>query len=98
MQQNRRGGGSGWFGWVIFLFLIFGTRFLPPVANWLSQVTGLSITPPPHYRRRGRSWRRDQHRQLDPSDGEPEPQRRRYAAAHRHVALVASAADEPAAQ
>jgi hypothetical protein len=46
MQQNRRGGGSGWFGWIIFLFLIFGTRFLPPVANWLSQVTGLSITPP----------------------------------------------------
>jgi hypothetical protein len=44
MQQNRRG--SGWLGWLIFLFLIFGTRFLPPVANWLSQVTGLSITPP----------------------------------------------------
>lgn len=44
MQQNRRG--SSWFGWLIFLFLIFGTRFLPPVANWLSQVTGLSITPP----------------------------------------------------
>lgn len=45
MQQNRRGG-SSWIGWLIFVFLIFGSRFLPPIANWLSQVTGLPITTP----------------------------------------------------
>ncbi len=45
MQQNRRGG-NGWLGWVIFVVLIFGSRFLPPVANWLSQVTGLQISAP----------------------------------------------------
>lgn len=41
MSQNR---GSGWISLVIFFLLIFGSRFLPPVANWLSQVTGLAIT------------------------------------------------------
>jgi hypothetical protein len=41
MQQS----GRGWLGWLIFIFLIFGSRFLPPVAAWLSQVTGLSIGP-----------------------------------------------------
>lgn len=44
MQQNRRGGGNGWIGWVIFIVLVFGSRFLPPVANWLSQQTGLPIS------------------------------------------------------
>jgi hypothetical protein len=43
MQSNRRSG--GWIGWVIFFVLIFGSRFLPPVANWLSQVTGIAISP-----------------------------------------------------
>jgi hypothetical protein len=45
MQQSGRGG-NGWIGWLIFILLIFGGRFLPPIANWLSQVTGLQITPP----------------------------------------------------
>lgn len=45
MQQNRRGG-NGWVGWLIFVVLVFGSRFLPPVANWLAQVTGLPITTP----------------------------------------------------
>lgn len=45
MQQNRRSGGTGWLGWVIFIVLIFGSRFLPPLANWLSQQTGIPISP-----------------------------------------------------
>lgn len=45
MEQNRQSGGSGWIGWVLFFVLIFGSRFAPPVANWLSQTTGLPITP-----------------------------------------------------
>lgn len=45
MQRSRRSGNS-WIGWLIFLFLVFGVRFLPPVAAWLSQVTGLTITVP----------------------------------------------------
>lgn len=45
MQQNRRGG-SSWIGWLIFIFLVFGSRFLPPIAAWLSQITGLPITTP----------------------------------------------------
>lgn len=45
MQQNRRGG-NGWIGWLIFIVLVFGSRFLPPVANWLAQTTGLPITTP----------------------------------------------------
>lgn len=45
MQQNRRGG-NGWVGWLIFIVLVFGSRFLPPVANWLAQTTGLPITTP----------------------------------------------------
>jgi hypothetical protein len=45
MEQNRRRGGAGWLGWVFFFLLIFGSRFAPPVANWLSQQTGLNITP-----------------------------------------------------
>ncbi|GAB4424940.1 MAG: hypothetical protein OHK0015_04400 [Chloroflexi bacterium OHK40] len=43
MQQSK---GGGWLGWLIFIFLVFGVRFLPPVAAWLSQVTGLTITVP----------------------------------------------------
>jgi type IV secretory pathway VirB6-like protein len=45
MQENRRKSGGGWIGWVIFFVLIFGARFLPPLANWLSQVTGVAISP-----------------------------------------------------
>jgi hypothetical protein len=45
MQKNRRSG-NGWIGWLIFIFLVFGSRFLPPVANWLTQVTGLPISTP----------------------------------------------------
>lgn len=45
MQQNRRGGNS-WIGWLIFILLVFGSRLLPPVAGWLSQVTGLPISTP----------------------------------------------------
>ncbi|NTU82300.1 MAG: hypothetical protein HGA45_23465 [Chloroflexales bacterium] len=45
MQQNRRGGNS-WIGWLIFIFLVFGSRFLPPIAGWLSQATGLPISVP----------------------------------------------------
>ena len=45
MQQRGRGGNS-WIGWVIFVFLVFGSRLLPPVAVWLSQATGLAITAP----------------------------------------------------
>ncbi len=44
MEDNRRRGGSGWLGWVFFFLLIFGSRFAPPVANWLSQQTGFNIT------------------------------------------------------
>lgn len=44
MQQSGRG--NGWVGWLIFIVLVFGGRFLPPVANWLAQVTGLPITAP----------------------------------------------------
>jgi hypothetical protein len=44
MQRSERGG--GWIGWLIFFLLIFGFRFLPPVANWLTQVTGITITVP----------------------------------------------------
>lgn len=45
MPQNRRGG-NGWIGWLIFIVLVFGSRFLPPVAAWLAQATGLPITTP----------------------------------------------------
>lgn len=45
MEENRRRGGAGWLGWVFFFLLIFGSRLAPPVANWLSQQTGLNITP-----------------------------------------------------
>ncbi|MGQ9927434.1 MAG: hypothetical protein ACUVS4_11240 [Chloroflexaceae bacterium] len=45
MQRSERGGG-GWIGWLIFFLLVFGFRFLPPVANWLTQVTGITITVP----------------------------------------------------
>lgn len=45
MQRGERGGG-GWIGWLIFFLLIFGFRFLPPIANWLTQVTGITITVP----------------------------------------------------
>lgn len=45
MEQNRRRG-NGWVGWVIFVVLIFGSRFMPPIAAWLSQVTGLQISAP----------------------------------------------------
>lgn len=44
MSRGERG--SGWIGWLIFLFILFGFRLLAPLANWLSQVTGLPITPP----------------------------------------------------
>jgi hypothetical protein len=44
MGQSGRGG--GWIGWLIFIFVVFGSRFLPPLANWLSQLTGLNITVP----------------------------------------------------
>ncbi|MCS6881364.1 MAG: hypothetical protein RMK84_10335 [Oscillochloridaceae bacterium] len=44
MQRSERGG--GWVGWLIFFLLIFGFRFLPPIANWLTQVTGITITVP----------------------------------------------------
>jgi hypothetical protein len=43
MGQSGRG---GWIGWLIFIFVVFGSRFLPPLANWLSQITGLTITVP----------------------------------------------------
>lgn len=45
MQQNRRGG-NGWIGWLIFIVLVFGSRFLPPLATWLSQATGLQVSVP----------------------------------------------------
>jgi hypothetical protein len=45
MQQRGRGG-NGWIGWVIFFLLIFGSRLLPPIAGWLTQLTGFTITPP----------------------------------------------------
>jgi hypothetical protein len=44
MGQSSRGG--GWIGWLIFIVVVFGSRFLPPLANWLSQLTGLPITVP----------------------------------------------------
>jgi hypothetical protein len=44
MQQSGRG--NSWIGWLIFIFLVFGSRFLPPLANWLTQVTGVTVTPP----------------------------------------------------
>jgi hypothetical protein len=43
MQGSGR---NGWIGWLIFILIIFGGRLLPPVAAWLSQVTGLPITTP----------------------------------------------------
>ena len=46
MQQKRRSDVGSWLSWLIFLLLIFGSRFLPPVANWLTQTTGLPITTP----------------------------------------------------
>ena len=46
MQQRRRSDVGSWLSWLIFLLLIFGSRFLPPVANWLAQTTGLPITTP----------------------------------------------------
>ena len=46
MQQKRRADIGSWLSWLIFLLLIFGSRFLPPVANWLTQTTGLPITTP----------------------------------------------------
>lgn len=46
MQQKRRADIGSWLSWLIFLLLIFGSRFLPPVANWLAQTTGLPITTP----------------------------------------------------
>lgn len=46
MQQKRRSDIGSWLSWLIFLLLIFGSRFLPPVANWLTQTTGLPITTP----------------------------------------------------
>jgi hypothetical protein len=36
---------SSVFGWLLFLLLIFGSRLAPPVANWLSQVTGFNVSP-----------------------------------------------------
>ena len=44
MQQQRRRGGSNVIGWVIFILIIFGSRLLPPLANWLSQATGIQIS------------------------------------------------------
>ncbi len=46
MQQKRRSDVGSWLSWLIFLLLIFGSRFLPPVASWLTQTTGLPITTP----------------------------------------------------
>jgi hypothetical protein len=43
MGQRGRG---GWIGWLIFVLVVFGSRLLPPLAQWLSQVTGLPISPP----------------------------------------------------
>lgn len=45
MGQSSRGS-TGWIGWLIFILIVFGSRFLPPLANWLSQVTGLPVTMP----------------------------------------------------
>lgn len=46
MEDNRRSGNAfSWVGWLIFFLLIFGSSFLPPIAHWLSQQTGVSITP-----------------------------------------------------
>ncbi|RRR71657.1 MAG: hypothetical protein EI684_11300 [Candidatus Viridilinea halotolerans] len=48
MQQSRRnksGNASSWLGWLIFFLLIFGSNFLPPIARWLTQQTGVSVTP-----------------------------------------------------
>lgn len=44
MVQRKRG--NNWIGWLIFIVLVFGSRLMPPLAAWLSQVTGLAITPP----------------------------------------------------
>ncbi len=41
MEQRRRG--SGWIGWLVFLLFILAPSILPPVAQWLSQQTGLAI-------------------------------------------------------
>ncbi|PDW03634.1 hypothetical protein [Candidatus Viridilinea mediisalina] len=46
MEDNRRSGNAfSWVGWLVFFLLIFGSSFLPPLAHWLSQQTGVSITP-----------------------------------------------------
>lgn len=44
MQQRGRSR-NGWIGWLIFIVFVFGGRFLPPLASWLSQATGLAISP-----------------------------------------------------
>jgi hypothetical protein len=44
-QRKGKGGGGGWISLVIFLALAVGSRVAPPLAGWLSQVTGIPVSP-----------------------------------------------------
>jgi len=44
-MQPKRKNDNRWIGWLIFFFVMFGSRFLPPLTNWLVQVTGLAVSP-----------------------------------------------------
>ena len=44
-MQPKRKNDTRWIGWLIFFFVMFGSRFLPPLTNWLVQVTGLAVSP-----------------------------------------------------
>jgi hypothetical protein len=43
MQQNKRGG-NNWIGFVVFFVLVLGSRIFPPLANWLTQISGVPIS------------------------------------------------------
>lgn len=43
MQQNKRGG-NNWVGFVVFFVLVFGSQIFPPLARWLTQVSGVPIS------------------------------------------------------
>lgn len=43
MEQNKRGS-NNWIGFVIFFVLVLGSRIFPPLASWLTQVSGVPIS------------------------------------------------------
>lgn len=44
MRKNRQNNSGNWVGFLIFFILVFGSQIFPPLARWLTQLTGMPIS------------------------------------------------------